>query len=290
MTKLATLLLIRLFTGDPEDVHIFSDVPYVNGGGYKNQLDLYLPGSTSFPTIVFVHGGSLRSGDRKGFPIIEPYREIGTQFARLGMGMVVLSYRLGPDNKWPTMAQDVAAAVAWTKRRITGYGGDSMKIYLAGHSSGGHVASVVATNEMFLKEAGGTLRDVAGCIVLSSSLHPSFDIEGMDGEELKRVWATAHQQGGYESVFLTPGAYRDADPCYHVNSQAPDFLVIFGDDEAQRTPALEHADRFTGLLHDAGVRSQVEIVENRTHMSLLRNMAEEGDPTVMLIKRFVTKR
>jgi hypothetical protein len=38
------------------------------------------------------------------------------------------------------------------------------------------------------------------------------------------------------------------------------------------------------------VRSNVEVVENRTHMGLLQRMAEHGDPTVMLIRAFVKKR
>lgn len=289
MFKLATLLLIRLVISDPEEVYIVTDVPYAAGGGHKQQLDLYLPGGTSFPTIIFVHGGSLVSGDRKGFPHVEPYREIGLNFARMGIGMVVLSYRLGPANKWPTMARDVAAAVAWTKRKISTYGGDSTKIYLAGHSSGGHIASVVATNGAYLQENGQSLTGLAGCIVLGSSLHPSYDIEGRSTEELTQVWERANKVGGYESVFPSPESYRDADPCFHVNGDSPEFLVIFGDDEARHTPALEHADQFTGLLDDVGVRSDVEVVENRTHMGLLQRMAEEGDPTVMLIKRFLKK-
>ncbi len=290
MFKLATLLLLRLFTIDPDGIHVFTDVSYTNGSNYKQQLDLYVPGSTGFPTIIFVHGGSLISGDRKGFPGTEPYREIGSNFARLGIGMVVLSYRLGPENKWPTMAQDVAAAVGWTKRRIAKYGGDSTQIYLAGHSSGGHIASVVATNGAYLNGAGQSLKGLAGCIVLGSSLHPSYDIEGRDPDELAQVWERANKVGGYESVFPSPQDYRDADPCFHVNKDVPKFLVIFGDDEAERTPALEHADQFAGLLDDVGVRSDVEVVENRTHMGLLQRMTEEGDPTVLLIKRFVKKR
>ena len=57
----ATLLLLRLVNSDPEEVYVVIDVLYAIGGGHKQQLDLYLPGGTSFPAIIFVHGGSLVS-------------------------------------------------------------------------------------------------------------------------------------------------------------------------------------------------------------------------------------
>lgn len=290
MNPAALLLLVGLFTGDPEDIHIVSDIPYVPNGGHKQQLDLYLPGSKNFPTVVFVHGGSLRSGDRKGYPGLEPYPEIGRNLASYGIGMVLVSYRLGPDHQWPTMAEDVARAIGWTKRKIASYGGDSTRVFLAGHSSGGHVASVVATNGTFLESQGLQTHDLAGCIVLCSSLHPSFDIEDIEEADLQRLWAHSREVGGYESVFPDPDSYRDADPVRHVSAEAPRFLMIFGDDEARRTPALEHADLFQSLLSDRGVRSSIEVVENRTHMGLLQRMAEQGDPTVMLIRSFVLGR
>lgn len=289
MTPTALLLLVGLFTGDPEDVHVVVDIPYTTNAGYKQQLDLYLPGSRNFPTIVFIHGGSLMSGDRKGFPGIEPYPEIGRNLAGYGIGMVLVSYRLGPAHHWPTMVQDVAAAVGWTKKKIGAYGGDTTRIFLAGHSSGGHLASVVATDNRFLNALGMRPKDLAGCIVMGSSLHPSYDIEDMQEADVQRLWERARAVGAYESIFLTPNDYRDADPCRHVNPDAPRFLIIFGEDETKRTPALEHADLFTGLLSRHGVRSSVDVIENRDHMGLLRMMAEEGDPTVMLIRSFVMR-
>src|SRR6266545_6369889 len=64
------------------------DIPYVAGGGAKQQLDLFLPDGKGFPTVMFVHGGSLTEGDR----MEAPYRQIGEAFQKSGIGCAVISY------------------------------------------------------------------------------------------------------------------------------------------------------------------------------------------------------
>jgi triacylglycerol lipase len=73
-----------------------------------------------------------------------------------------MTYRLAPEYMWPSGAQDVAAAVAWIRENIAGYGGDPEKIVVAGNSAGAvHVASFVAG------QGGGSLAGVAGVALLS---------------------------------------------------------------------------------------------------------------------------
>src|SRR5437867_139876 len=87
------------------------DVPYVPGGGHEQQLDLYLPARSGFPMVLYVHEGSLNSGDRKD----ADYPRIARAFRAKGYGVVVISYRLFPKHRWPAPAEDVASAFAWLK-------------------------------------------------------------------------------------------------------------------------------------------------------------------------------
>lgn len=57
------------------------DIPFVDGGGHDQQLDSYTPSNTGFPTILFVHEGSLTSGDRKD----EPYARMCQTFEAAGI-------------------------------------------------------------------------------------------------------------------------------------------------------------------------------------------------------------
>ena len=44
-----------------------TNVPYVDGGGPEQQLDLYLPTEQkNMPLVVFIHGGGFGHGDKVG--------------------------------------------------------------------------------------------------------------------------------------------------------------------------------------------------------------------------------
>ena len=64
----------------------------------KRQLDLYLPGTRDFPTVVFVHGGGWAWGDRtQTFGGADVYRNVGRFLAGRGIATAVIGYRL----VWP---------------------------------------------------------------------------------------------------------------------------------------------------------------------------------------------
>src|SRR5262245_25105729 len=99
----------------------YRNIPYVPGGGNEQQLDLYLPASgKSFPTLMFVHGGSLTSEDRND----SPYVSVCRTFQSLGIAVANVNYRLAHTEKWPAMPTDVAAAFAWVKDNIGSNGGN----------------------------------------------------------------------------------------------------------------------------------------------------------------------
>jgi arylformamidase len=45
------------------------------------------------------------------------------------------------------MARQVRSAVAWVYKNAAGFGGDPNRVYVSGHSSGGHLAGVVLTTD-----------------------------------------------------------------------------------------------------------------------------------------------
>jgi acetyl esterase/lipase len=111
----------------------------------KHKLDVYNPkAKQGGPVLVFVHGGSWKSGDRSYYP------PVGNRYAGEGFVTVVPSYRLAPKYPHPAQIEDVAAAFAWTVAHGVEYGGDTNRIYVAGHSAGGHLAALLSLDERYL--------------------------------------------------------------------------------------------------------------------------------------------
>lgn len=150
-----------------EGVTIERDVAY--GPDPLHKLDIFTApqGGRDLPVLLFVHGGGFTRGDKHGafYP-----DNIPLWAARHGMVGVTINHRLAPANAWPAAAEDLAAAIAWTRANIARYGGDPNRIILFGHSSGAdHVADYVGNPEV----QGEELAAVKGAVLLSPS-YPAY--------------------------------------------------------------------------------------------------------------------
>jgi arylformamidase len=105
------------------------------------QLDVYAAPSPSAPVMVFLHGGAWRGG------------EAGSQayaaetFVRAGAHWVVPDFATVMDVGLDGMVEQVRRAVAWVARNAASFGGDPARLYVGGHSSGGHLAGNVLVTD-----------------------------------------------------------------------------------------------------------------------------------------------
>jgi acetyl esterase/lipase len=144
-----------------DGVTIERDVAY--GPDPLHKLDVYATPQAGErrPVLLFVHGGGFTRGDKHGafYP-----DNIPLWAAKQGIVGVTINYRLAPDNPWPAGAQDLAAAIAWTRANIARHGGDPDRIVLFGHSAGAnHVADYVGNRSVQGPEAAA----VRGAVLLS---------------------------------------------------------------------------------------------------------------------------
>src|SRR5579863_5048075 len=131
---LAAGLTLAASAATPPPGAVERDIPYVRGGGPDQVLDLSVPSTPAFPTVIFIHGGSLQqAGERRASPV---YAKVCDPFVTAGIGCATIDYRLAPADKWPAMPNDAAAAVKWVKTNIARRGGDPGRVFVFGHSSG----------------------------------------------------------------------------------------------------------------------------------------------------------
>ncbi|MGV9711593.1 carboxylesterase/lipase family protein [Gordonia sp. NPDC003424] len=93
--------------------------------------------SGSLPVLVWIHGGSFMNGSNS----VEAYD--GTAFARDGVVLVSVNYRLGADGFLflddgiaNIGLQDQVAALRWVRDNVAAFGGDPARVTVAGESAG----------------------------------------------------------------------------------------------------------------------------------------------------------
>ncbi len=219
---------------------------------------------------MFVHGGAWVTSGKDDVLGIFGYGTIARCLARRGLVVVVPNYRLSPGVKHPEHIKDVARAFDWTCKNIAEYGGDPERIFVAGHSAGGHLVSLLAMDPTYLKEVGRSDKDIQGVIGLSgvyrledfnADLKMSLAISGKSIECGTRVRPLS-------AVFGTGAdALREASPISHVRPGLPPFLLLNGGLDYR--PLRSMVKDFAAALKEKGCDVQCRELVFRTHETLV---------------------
>lgn len=265
------------------------DIPYIPGGDHKQQLDLYMPDAKNFPSVLFIHGGSLTSGDRKD----TPYKQMCQIFTQSGIGCIAMSYPLVPDHKWPAQPEHVASAFDWVKRNIGNYGGDPEKVFVFGHSSGCLLTAVIGSDSKYLAEKGYTQDYIAGLIPMGCRLNDTLK-KRTEPPVNYEMYALPDTSGIEEKWLARQQTYQsledknDAVPANHVDENLPPTLILIAEKERFFPPILRDAAEFAGRGLAAGAKEiDIQILENRTHRSAIEKMTTPQDSAIWLIVNFI---
>ncbi|MEU5218528.1 carboxylesterase family protein [Streptomyces sp. NPDC020807] len=125
--------------------------PDVPGDGCLN-LNVWAPWERDpggRPVMVWIHGGSLLHGS-SAVPVYD-----GTTFARDGVVLVSLNYRLGvegfgvfPDAPANLGLRDQIAALTWVRENIASFGGDPERVTVFGESAGAISIAALLTSPL----------------------------------------------------------------------------------------------------------------------------------------------
>jgi arylformamidase len=219
-------------------------------------LDIYRTGRTAAPVFVFIHGGAWRSGRAKDFAVP------AEMFLAAGAHYIV------PDFAWVqdvggslmVLADQVHRAVAWVYENIARFGGDPNRLYIGGHSSGGHLAAVALTTD-WQHQFDLPANIIKGGICVSGM----YDLEPV------RLSARSRY------VAFDDATVAELSPIRHLDQLLAPVIVAYGTCE---TPEFQRQNReFAAAVEAAGRPVRLLVGEHYNHFELPETL---GNPYGLL--------
>ncbi len=244
---------------------------WIEGDDYLN-ADIWLPddGRTGRPIMVFIHGGAFVLGSSTAAV------QDGTAFARDGIVMVSITYRLGIEGFLPVDGSpanlglhDQIAALKWVRANAAALGGDANNITVFGESAGAmSVACLVASplaqglfRRAIIQSGHGSMvrplpvaRRLTRKVAKMLKVRPDADgFRRIRIKDMLRVLEAVIQP----TVRLDLRDERGREPTYGLSK----FLPVFGDDVLPERP-------LDALGKGVGRDIDVLIGSNRDEMNL----------------------
>jgi acetyl esterase/lipase len=213
------------------------------------RCEWFIPhGSPADQVLLYLHGGGFIFG------LSSRHRAMIAWLARtMGIRVLMVDYRLAPDDPFPAPLDDCVVAYRWLLKQ----GMPARNLVIAGDSAGGNLT---LTTLMQLRDSGNPLPAAAACLspVADLSHNGDFSADFQDPllhPKAARMYTTAYvAQNDGRNPLISPvfGDWRGLPP----------LLIHAGEDEVLRDDAI----RVESLAKEAGVEVRLEIYPRMWHV------------------------
>lgn len=120
----------------------FPPKTYSYGSAPHEKMDVFAPANAKdLPIMIWIHGGAWTSGTK------EIYSAPAPTFINANAIYVTIGFENIPPNNMPGIIEQCRKAIAWIHKNAKRIGADPDKLYVSGHSSGGHMANMMACTD-----------------------------------------------------------------------------------------------------------------------------------------------
>lgn len=270
----------------PGDVVVTKNVAYVGGStNPKHRLDVYAPptkagGGAGAPVVLFVHGGYWVEGDKDFHAFVTGlYGSVGTTLAKKGIVTVVQSYRLAPEVSIEGAVDDVMAGLRWTQQHAAEHGGDPTKLFMVGHSAGGHLVALAGTDDALHTSRGMDPKAVRGYVPISAV----WDVAEMSAEH----GADFNERVTYRVFGRDPAKWAQWSPLSKLHAGMAPFFVMIG--ERDFPYMIPQAEKARAKLVGLDPRSRFLSVPGHDHSAMVLDFGASNDAVSDAVVDFVVR-
>ncbi len=237
------------------------DLAYGQSPGCR--LDVFPAPGAPGPLLAFIHGGYWQSLDKGDFSYLAP------AFIEAGIAFASLNYDLAPSVRLNEIVAQTRRALAWLHGEAADLGFDPAHIFVAGHSAGGHLAVMAASQAGM----GAAPELPAGLIKGTCSISGVYD--------LRPVRLSYHQ----DVLDLSLDEAETLSPMLQVPAQAGPLICAVGSEETEEF--LVQQDELVEAWRAGGLSARAIDLPGRQHFSAVDALGEKDHPLFRAVRAMV---
>jgi arylformamidase len=239
------------------------DVAY--GLQATERLDIFPAERAPAPIYVFLHGGYWQSLDKSD------YSFIAEGMVPNGVMTVVPNFALAPHHGMDEIVRQNRSVIDWLWRHAREFGGDPSRIYVGGHSAGGHLATMLLATEWPSFAPGLPEKLVKGACAISAL----FDMEPIRLSYLN------------DTLGMSKEVSERNNPLLQRYPVAAPLMIVLGDDESEEyyRQVVAMASRWGKL----GYPLEVRLENGRDHFDVVDDLRQPAADLVRAQLRHFTQ-
>lgn len=242
-------------------------VEWQHGSDAYQSVAIYPSDNPSGDILVMLHGGGWTNGYKEWMAFCAP------ALTAMGITAASFGYRLAPAHVWPSCFEDVADGLAELVLHAAEFGADPGRVFVSGHSAGGHLAALLGLRRDWQAQRGLPEDIIKGALPISGTY-----LFGEDSGLSMRPRFLGEPGRG---------TAIDASPMTYIHSGAPPFHVAWG--ERDFPHLRQQGEKFAAALRATGVSVTEQVLAEADHLGASYASAEPGGDWVRAAEHFINR-